>query len=110
VGERDPVDSALVTHRARILFEELANLFIKVPPGTENHDASYLSCAFRPDGLCDLAGEPGPTVDRYAFLGMVSHMHKRSGKFVADLSALDGTRVARADDMADPDDVGRTST
>ncbi len=99
-----PVDPALVTHRARILFEEIANVFIKVPPGSENHDATYLSCAFRDDGICNAAGEPGPTGDRYALLGMVSHMHKRSQKFVADLSTADGVRVARADDMTDADD------
>jgi len=106
-----PVDPALVVHPARILFEELANLFIKVPPGTESHAATYLSCAFyadpvtgRYDPLCEAAGEPRPTADRYAFLGMVSHMHKRSGKFVADLASLDGTRIARTDDMADPAD------
>jgi hypothetical protein len=98
-----PVDPSLVTHPAKILFEELANLFIKVPPGTESHDASYLSCRFRDDPLCDLAGEPGPTVDRYAFLGMVSHMHKRSHKFVADLATADGARIARPDDMTDAD-------
>jgi hypothetical protein len=99
-----PVDPALVTHRARILFEEIANVFIKVPPGTESHAATYLSCAFRDDAICGAAGEPHPTVDRYAFLGMVSHMHKRSQKFVADLSTSDGTRVLRSDDMTDTDD------
>jgi hypothetical protein len=105
-----PVDPALVVHRARILFEELANLFIKVPPGTTSNAATYLSCAFYADPagnfdpLCELAGEPTPTADRFAFLGMVSHMHKRSGKFVADLAGLDGTRIARPDDMTDPDD------
>ena len=106
-----PVDSSLVTHRARILFEELANVFIKVPPGTESNAAEYLSCAFYAhpvtgayDPFCEIAGEPRPTADRFAFLGMVSHMHKRSGKFVADLAGIDGTRIARPDDMTDPDD------
>jgi hypothetical protein len=66
--------------------------------------ASYLSCAFRDDAICDTAGEPQPKADRYAFLGMVSHMHKRSQKFVADLMTSDGTRIARSDDMIDADD------
>ena len=99
-----PVDHALVVHPARILFEEIANVFIKVPPGTESNAATYLSCAFRDDAICDTAGEPQPTADRYAFLGMVSHMHKRSQKFVADLMTSDGTRIARPDDMTDADD------
>jgi len=99
-----PVDPALVVHPARILFEEIANVFIKVPPGTESDAATYLSCAFRDDAICDTAGEPQPTADRYAFLGMVSHMHKRSQKFVADLMTSDGTRIARPDDMTDADD------
>src|SRR5262249_24859923 len=99
-----PADPATVTHRARILFEEIANVFIQVPPGTETHDASSRSCAFRDDPLCQLAGEPGPTTDRWAFLGMVSHMHKRSMKFVADLAGADGQRIARPDDMTDRDD------
>jgi hypothetical protein len=102
-----PVDPALVVHRARILFEEIANVFIKVPPGTTSAAASYLSCAFRNDPLCVAAGEPQPTADRYAFLGMTSHMHKRSEKFTSDLLALDGTRIARPDDMTDPDDGTR---
>lgn len=99
-----PVDPALVTHPGRILFEELANVFLRVPPGTENEDATYLSCRFRGDALCDAAGEPGPDASRFALLGMVSHMHKRSHKFVADLASEDGTRIARADDMTDADD------
>jgi hypothetical protein len=99
-----PVDHALVVHPARILFEEIANVFIKVPPGTESDAATYLSCAFRADPICATAGEPQPKADRYAFLGMVSHMHKRSRKFVADLKASDGTRIARPDDMTDADD------
>jgi hypothetical protein len=106
-----PVDHALVQHPARILFEELANVFIKVPPGTESDAATYLSCAFYADPktgafdpLCDIAGEPTPTADRFAFLGMVSHMHKRSGKFVSDLAGLDGARIPRSDDMTDAAD------
>jgi hypothetical protein len=98
-----PVDPALVTHRARILFEEVANVFIKVPPGTANSDATYLSCNFVEDGICDAAGEPSPTADRFALLGVTSHMHKRSHKFTAELAALDGTRIERPDDMTDPD-------
>lgn len=106
-----PVDPALVVHPARILFEELANVFLKVPPGTENSDAEYLSCMFwadpvtgKFDPLCEIAGEPLPSADRFAFLGMVSHMHKRSEKFIADLAAADGTRITRPDDMVDADD------
>ena len=34
-----PVDPTLVVHPARILFEEIANVFIKVPPGTESDAA-----------------------------------------------------------------------
>ena len=109
-----PVDPALVTHRARILFEELANVFIKVPPGTTSDAATYLSCAFYADPttgqfdpFCEAGRQPRPTADRFAFLGMVSHMHKRSTKFVADLAGLDGMRVARSDDMTDPDDGTR---
>ena len=102
-----PVDPALVTHRARILFEEVANVFIKVPPGTENSDATYLSCNFIDDTICDLAGEPHPTADRFALLGVTSHMHKRSGKFLTDLAALDGTRIERPGDMTDADDGTR---
>ena len=99
-----PVDPQLVTHRARILFEEVANVFIKVPPGTENSAATYLSCNFVDDAFCDAAGEPSPTADRFALLGVTSHMHKRSGKFTADLAAPDGTRIERPDDMVDHDD------
>jgi len=106
-----PVDSALVTHRARILFEEIANAFIKVPPGKASDAAAYLSCQFyadpktgAPDPFCDLSGEPFPDAPAYALLGLTSHRHKRATKFVADLFGLDGTRVERSDDMVDQSD------
>jgi hypothetical protein len=78
-------------------------------PGTAGEATSYLACRFyadgsgNPDPICALAGEPTPTSERFALLGVTSHMHKRSTKFVTDLFALDGTRVERADDMTDPD-------
>jgi hypothetical protein len=100
-----PVDPALARHPARILFEEVANVFLKIPPGTTSDAGTYLSCAFRDDGLCKLAGEPQPTAGYFALLGLTSHMHKRSHRFVTDLFAPDGTRVSRgADDMVDARD------
>jgi hypothetical protein len=102
-----PVDPVLVVHRARILFEQIANVFIKVPPGTRSEAATFLSCAFyadahgAPDPICDLGGEAPPGADRFALLGVTSHMHKRSHKFLTDLFAKDGTRIERADDMTD---------
>lgn len=100
-----PVDAGLVRHPARILFEELANVFLKVPPGTTSTGATALSCAFRDDALCQVAGEPQPTAEHFALLGVTSHMHKRSHRFVSDLFAPDGSRVSRGkDDMVDATD------
>lgn len=99
-----PADPALVTRPARILFETLANAFIKVPPGQARTE-SGLTCAFAASPLCDLAGEPEPQAPYFALLGVTSHMHKRSLKFRTDLFDLAGARVSRgAGDMADPDD------
>jgi hypothetical protein len=99
-----PVDPALVRHPARILFETLANAFILVPPG-QRLPVSASTCAFAGSILCNLAGEPPPAAEHFALLGLTSHMHKRSLKFVSDLRDLSGTRVSRgADDMVDPDD------
>ena len=106
-----PVDSSLVTHRARILFEEIANVFIKVPPGQVSDAASYLSCAFyanpatgAPDPFCSLAGEADPVGDSFALMGVTSHMHKRATNFVTDLFGLDGKRIEQPDDMTDATD------
>ena len=51
-----PVDPALARHPARILFEEVANVFMKIPPGTESAAATYLSCALRDDGALRARG------------------------------------------------------
>lgn len=103
----EPVDPILVRHRARILFAQVANAFIRVPPGTRNASATWHACAFSgPDAVCDLSGEPipGPSQTHFALLGVTSHMHKRTVKFTADLFQ-DGVRLSRgADDMVDRDD------
>jgi hypothetical protein len=99
-----PVDAALVRHPAKILFEDLASAFIKVSPGTANDDAHHLACAFADDIFCTLGGEDPPAAEHFALLGLTSHMHKRSRKFVTDLHAGDGPRVERPDDMTDADD------
>jgi hypothetical protein len=100
-----PVDPAQVRHPARILFETIANAFIKVPPGARSAAATYLSCAFTADPFCALSGEPTPTASHFALLGVTSHMHKRSTKFVTDLFPPGKPRLSRgADDMIDPDD------
>jgi len=103
----EEVDPLLVRHRARILFAQVANAFIKAPPGTRNAAATWHACAFStPDGICDLSGEPvpPPTQTHFALLGITSHMHKRTVKFTSDLYR-DGVRHSRgADDMTDPDD------
>jgi hypothetical protein len=102
-----PVERALVRYPARILFETLANAFIRVPPGTTAR-ATAPSCAFAESGLCQFAGEPLPAGDRFALLGLTSHMHKRSLKFVTDHVRADGTRIPHgADEMIDPDDQTR---
>jgi hypothetical protein len=100
----EPVDPILVRRPARLLFEVIANAFIKVPPGQRNALATAVTCAFTDDVFCDLSGEPSPQADAFALLGFTSHMHKRSTKFVADLTQA-GQRYSRgADDMTDPDD------
>lgn len=99
-----PADAALVRHPAQILFEVVANAFIKVPPGGRNAAARAVTCAFAADPLCDASGEPAPAASHFALLGMTSHMHKRATKFVADLSGADGVRIPRPDDMTDADD------
>jgi hypothetical protein len=102
-----PVDARLVRYPARILFETLANAFIKVPPGTAA-TATADSCAFAGSPLCTLAGEPAPRAERFALLGVTSHMHKRSLKFVSDVFDPAGNRVSRgAEDMTDPADASR---
>src|SRR5262249_41796309 len=68
-----PVDPGLVRHTARILFEEVANAFLKVAPGTAA-ETSYLSCAFRDDTICKLGGEGSPSADHFALLGVSAHM------------------------------------
>ncbi len=95
-----PADPALVTRPAHILFETLANAFIKVPPGTAKTSTAE-TCAFKTSPLCELAGEPPPAADFFALLGLTSHMHKRSLKFVGDLHDLAGTRIGRTDDITD---------
>jgi hypothetical protein len=101
-----PADASLVTHPARILFETLANAFITVPPGTAK-TATAESCAFTTSAFCDLAGEPPPAAEHFALLGLTSHMHKRSLKFVSDLHDLAGERIERTDDITDSDDGTR---
>jgi hypothetical protein len=101
-----PVPEAQVRHRGRILFEQLANVTIDVPPGERSAAASYHSCAFDYDPFCEAAGEPRPPdgVTHFALMGITSHMHKRAWKFVSDLF-VGGTPVSRGpDDMTDPDD------
>ncbi len=104
----EPVDPALVRHPARILFEQVANAFIKVPPGTRNAAGTYRACRFANDPICAFAGEPqpGPSETHFALLGITSHMHKRTTKFTSDLM-VDGQRLARADDITDPGDASR---
>jgi len=99
-----PADPADIRHRARILFEVVANAFIKVPPGTRNTDASAVACAFDDDPFCQVSGEAGPAAPHFALMGVTSHMHKRSTKFVTDLF-VDGEQVLRGDeeDMLDDD-------
>jgi len=102
-----PVDPTSVRHRARLLFELLANAFIKVAPGTRTDTAEYLSCAFIEDPFCTLSEEALPESEYFALIGISSHMHKRSTKFIADLER-NGARFSRgADDMTDPDDGTR---
>jgi len=102
-----PVDESLVRHRARILFETVANAFIRVPPG-EKAPAAAQACAFAESPICDAAGEPRPAATHFALLGVTSHMHKRSLKFVSDLHDSAGNRLSRgAEDMADPADGSR---
>ncbi len=99
-----PADSALVTHPARILFEVVANAFIKVPPGTAL-PVSADTCAFAGSPLCEFSGEAPPAAEHFALLGLTSHMHKRSLKFVTDLHHPDGSRFSRGvDDMTDAED------
>lgn len=100
-----PADPADVRHRARILFEVVANAFIKVPPGTRNTDAKGVACAFSEDPFCAATGEPAPAAPYFALMGVTSHMHKRSTKFVTDLF-VDGAQVLRGgeNDMVDPAD------
>lgn len=103
----EPVDSALVRHPARILFEQLANAFIKVPPGTRNADGAYKACRFANDPICQFAGEPQPGASEthFALLGVTSHMHKRATKFTSDI-VINGEQLSRGeDDMTDPDDA-----
>jgi hypothetical protein len=102
-----PADPTLVKHPGLILFEILANLFIKVPPGTAA-PVTAQACTFASSPLCQFAEEPLPAAERFALLGLTSHMHKRSLKFVSDLHDLDGNRISRgAGDMTDPDDGSR---
>jgi hypothetical protein len=104
----EPVDPALVRHPARILFEEVANAFIKVPPGTRNAAGTYKACRFADDPICVFAGEPQPAASEthFALLGITSHMHKRATKFTSDLT-INGHRLARGNDMTDPDDASK---
>lgn len=97
-------DSADVRYPARILFETVANAFIRVPPGTANTDATAISCAFTEDPFCELNGEPGPATDYFALMGLTSHMHKRSSKFVTNLFDTEGAKILRGEgnDMTDP--------
>jgi hypothetical protein len=103
----EQVDPLLVRHRARILFAQVANAFLKAPPGTRNASAVWRACAFSgPDAICDLSGEPvpGATQTHFALMGITSHMHKRTVKFTSDL-LVDGVPQSRGeDDMTDPDD------
>jgi hypothetical protein len=103
----EQVDPILIRHRARILFAQVANAFIKAPPGMRNAGASWYACAFaEPNGICDLSGETAPPVEQthFALMGVTAHMHKRTVKFITDLYR-DGVRHSRgADDMTDPDD------
>lgn len=103
-----PANPADVRHRARILFEVVANAFIKVPPGTRNTDASAIACAFAEDPFCAATGEAAPAAPYFALMGITSHMHKRSTKFVTDLF-VDGEQVLRGgeNDMIDPGDGSR---
>jgi hypothetical protein len=103
----EPVDPLLVRHRARILFSQVANAFLKVPPATRSTAATWYACAFStPNAICDLSGEPvpDPSQTHFALLGITSHMHKRAVKFTSDLYQ-GGARLSRgADDMTDRDD------
>lgn len=103
-----PAEPADVRHRARILFEVVANAFIKVPPGTRNSDATAIACDFAADPFCQATGEALPAAPYFALLGMTSHMHKRATKFVTDLF-VGGAQVLRGEDadMIDPDDGSR---
>jgi len=93
-----PADPAQVRHPAELLFEVYANAFIFVPPGTAR-EVSAFACDFAP-----CLGLSPPTGEAFALLGVTSHMHKRSKKFVTDLFDLQGARIPRADDMTDADD------
>ena len=74
-----------------------------MPPG-KTATAGHTTCAFRADTICQLGGVREPTADHFALLGVTSHMHKRSHRFVTDLFAPEGGRVVRPDDMADATD------
>jgi hypothetical protein len=102
-----PADPAQVTRPARILFETLANAFIKVPPGTQQ-TVTADTCAFSASALCQAGGEPAPQAPYFALLGVTSHRHKRTPKFVTDLYGGDGKPVSRgAADMTDAEDGSR---
>jgi len=100
----ETVDPAIVRHPARLLFEQIANAFIKVPPGERSSLATSLTCAFADDFFCEFAGEPAPAADAFALLAVTSHRHNRSIKFVTDLFQ-DGAKLSRGpEDMIDRDD------
>ena len=102
----EPVDPALVRHPARILFEQVANASSRCRPARGTQRGPGRRAVSRTTSICDFAGEPqpGPSETHFALLGITSHMHKRSTKFVSDSSRSTGSGIARADDMTDGDD------